>query len=208
MKLALLPFLALLAVIALASPAVAADVRDFDILGIRLGMTVTEVEVLAAASGFEKIKRSAAPSFDQAVAIENREPVNWQDYKGVQLLKFENDGESVQVFFVATPTGARAARVSYGFYGSGVTSEQMTAQVLAKYGEPDGMVGGYRVWGDTALPFTRTKASLEYNHKPAGGFGRNNIGVLTLSGPELQAESKAAITTAAAKRTTDKKPSF
>ena len=59
---------------------------------------------------------------------------------------------------------------------------------------------GYRVWGDTALPFTRTKASLEFNHKPAGGFGRNNIGTLDLSGPELQTESKSAIKTAAAER--------
>lgn len=208
MKLALLPFLALLVVSSLSSSAAAADARDFDILGIRLGMTVAEVEALATANGFGENKKSSAPSFDQAVALENREPVNWQDYKGVQLLKFENDRESGQVFFVATPTGARAARISYGFYGSGVTSEQMTAQVLAKYGEPDVTVDGYRVWGDTALPFTRTKASLEYNHKPAGGFGRNNIGTLALSGPELQAESKAAITTAAAKRATDKKSSF
>ena len=84
----------------------------------------------------------------------------------------------------------------------------MTSRVLAKYGEPDGMVGGYRVWGDTALPFTRSKASLEYNHKPAGGFGRKNIGTLDLSGPELQVESKRAIETAAAERASGKKPNF
>ena len=208
MKLALLPFLALLAVSSLSNSAAAADARGFDIIGIRLGMTVAEVEALATANGFGEIKKSAAPSFDQAVALENRELVNWQDYKGVQLLKFENDSESVQVFFVATPTGARAARISYSFYGSGVTNEQMTSRVLAKYGEPDGMVGGHRVWGDTALPFTRSKASLEYNHKPAGGFGRKNIGTLDLSGPELQVESKRAIETAAAERASGKKPNF
>lgn len=55
MRFTLLPILALFAAFTLPNPAIAADVRDFDILGIRLGMTVAEVEALATASGFEKI---------------------------------------------------------------------------------------------------------------------------------------------------------
>jgi len=208
MKLVLLPFLALFAVFTHASLAVATDARDFDILGIRLGMTVAEVEALATASGFEKIKRSAAPSFDQAVAIENREQVNWQDYTGVQKLKFENDREAVQVSLVATPTGARVFQIFYEFFGSGVTRQQMTAQVLTKYGEPDGLSGGHRLWGDTASAFSRKNAWLEYDETTVSGFGRKNVGVLTLSGPELQAESKRAIKTAAAERANGKKPTF
>ena len=101
----------------------AADAGEFDVMGIRLNMTSEEVTAIASANGFDRIKRSAAPSFDQAVAIENRQQVDFSEYEGTHTLRLENDREKVQVSFVQTPTGSRAHTIFYTFFGTGVSSE-------------------------------------------------------------------------------------
>ena len=134
MRRQLLLALAIVAGLAWAVPLKAADVRGFDILGIKLGMTVDEVKTQAKAKGFDDVKRSLAPSFEQAVALENREQVQARDYNGTLRARFGGDSEKVEVFFTQTPGGSQAARISYRFFGPGVTIDQMTAQALVRYG--------------------------------------------------------------------------
>lgn len=186
----------------------AADAGRFDVMGIRLNMTSEEVTKIASANGFDRVKRSAAPSFDQAVAIENRQQVGAGEYAGTHTLRLENDREKVQVSFVQTSTGSRVNKVYYTFFGSGVSIEQMSEQVVAKYGDPDQRGERDWVWGDTSLRFGRIEPFLEYSLEPASATSVRPIGTLTLADPSMQKESKEAIRTAAAERASGKKPTF
>lgn len=202
--------LALVVGLALApvTAAYAADAGAFDVMGIRLNMTAEEVTTIASANGFDRIKRSAAPSFDQAVAIENRQQVDFGEYAGTHTLRLENDREKVQVSFVQTPTGSRVNKIYYTFFGSGVSSEQMSDQVVAKYGDPDRRGDRDWVWGDTSLRFSRVEPYLEYSLEPASATSVKPIGTLTLADTSMQKEAKEAIRTAAAERASGKKPTF
>lgn len=186
----------------------AADAGKFDVMGIRLNMTSEEVTMIASANGFDRIKRSAAPSFDQAVAIESRQRVDAGEYAGTHTLRLENDREKVQVSFVQTPTGSRVNKVHYTFFGSGVSSEQMSEQAVAKYGDPDQRGERDWVWGDTSLQFSRVEPFLEYRLEPATATSIRPIGTLTLADPSMQKEATEAIRTAAAERANGKKPTF
>lgn len=186
----------------------AADAGKFDVMGIRLDMTSEVVTTIASANGFDRIKRSAAPSFDQAVAIEDRQQVDAGEYAGTHTLRLENDREKVQVSFVQTPTGSRVNKVHYTFFGSGVSSEQMSKQVVAKYGDPDQRGERDWVWGDTSLQFSRVEPFLEYRLEPATATSIRPIGTLTLADPSMQKEATEAIRTAAAERANGKKPTF
>lgn len=186
----------------------AADAGKFDVMGIRLNMTSDEVTAIASANGFDRIKRSAAPSFDQAVAIENRQQVDFAEYAGTHTLRLENDREKVQVSFVQTPTGSRAYTIFYTFFGTDVSSDQMRAQALQKYGEPDERGSREWIWGDTAIRYGRTKPFLEFTPDPGSIGSPKPVGTITLADPSLQKEAKEAIRTAAAERANGKKPTF
>lgn len=197
-----------LLVLAPVTAAYAADAGAFDVIGIRLNMTAEEVTTIASANGFDRIKRSAAPSFDQAVAIENRQQVDFGEYAGTHTLRLENDREKVQVSFVQTPTGSRAHTIFYTFFGTGVSSDQMGAQILEKFGEPDQRGTREWVWGDTAIRYARTKPFLEFTPDPGSMGSPKPVGTITLAGPSMQKKAKEAIRTAAAERASGKKPTF
>lgn len=89
-----------------------ADVSGFDIAGIRIGMTSEEMAALARSRGFEDIRLDLALSFDQAVALQNRQRIDFSQYAGIQTLTFKNDSEEFRVSFVQTPSGSRASSIS------------------------------------------------------------------------------------------------
>jgi hypothetical protein len=188
----------------------AADAGDFDILGIRLGMTADEVVMQARARGFDDVKRSPAPSFDQAVALENREQVLPRDYSGVQSMKFGNDREAAEVFLVQTPSGSQAARITYHFLGSDLNLDRMTALVVEKYGEPERKTDRYWLWGDTAEYATRRTAPyLEFDRNPLITFTTvQPLASLTLGHNAMRDRSRQAIAEAAAERGGGEKPRF
>ena len=82
----LLPLLALVAL--LSAGALAKDVRSWDIIGMRLGMSVSEIEAAAAARALLEKGRSKAPSFEQAVLIRKGHRIKGTDYDGMKMLKF------------------------------------------------------------------------------------------------------------------------
>lgn len=188
----------------------AADAGGFDILGIRLGMTAEEVVAQANAKGFDDVKRSPAPSFDQAVALENREQVLPRDYSGVQSMKFGNDREAAEIFLVQMPSGSQAARITYYFLGSDVNLDRMTAQVVEKYGAPERKTDRYWLWGDTAEYATRrTDPYLEFDRNPLIAFTPvQPLASLTLGHNAMQQQSRQAIAEAAAERGGGEKPRF
>lgn len=188
----------------------AVDAGNFDILGIRLGMTADEVVGHARARGFDDVKRSPAPSFDQAVALENREQVLPRDYSGVQSMKFGNDREAAEVFLVQLPSGSQAARITYYFLGSDVNLDLMTAQVVERYGEPERKTDRYWLWGDTAeYAARRTAPYLEFDRAPLIAFTPvQPLASLTLGHNAMQERSRQAIAEAAAERTGGEKPRF
>lgn len=205
-------FLALAVAAVLACPtstAAEADTTDFDVIGIRLGMTPAEVVTQAHASGFDGVKQSPAPSFEQAVALENREQVLAKDYAGVQLVKFGNDRESAEVFFVQMPSGSQVGRITYYFFGSDLSLDQMTTQVVQKYGEPEQKHDRYWLWGDTAeYAIQRQEAYLEFDRNPVVAFTPvQPLASLTLGHNGIQEDSKQAIIDAAAERR-GRKPRF
>jgi len=185
-----------------------ADASGFDIAGIRIGMTSEEVAALARSRGFKDIRSDLAPSFDQAVALQNRQKIDFSAYAGVQTMTFKSDSEEFRVSFVQTPSGSRASGISYSFFGTKVSSDQMGTNALRKYGEPDQRGSREWVWGDIAVRYARTEPFLEFAPDPASFGSVKPVGTLTLVDPSMPKESKAAIRTAAAERATGKKPTF
>ncbi len=186
----------------------AADAGGFDIAGMRIGMSSDEVAALARSQGFHDVRSDIAPSFDQAVALQNRQRIDFSQYAGVQTLMFKNDNEEFRVSFVQTPSGSRASSISYSFFGSDVSSAQMSAQALQKYGEPDQRGSREWVWGDTAIRYARTEPFLEFAPDPASFGSVRPVGTLTLVDPSMQKQALEAIKTAAAERADGKQPTF
>ena len=191
------------------APLVAADVDGFDILGIQLGMSPDEVEAQARAKGFDDVVSGTGPSFEQLVAIESREQVLPQDFSGILSMKFGSDREAAEVYFVQTPAGSQVSRVTYRFFGTGVNLDQMTDQVLEKYGQPDLERASEWLWGDTAeYALQRKGPFLEFDRDPMRVFGPQPLGYLTLADPSLRAEVNDAVAEAASQRTGGEQPRF
>lgn len=185
--------LAAVCLLATATPTSAGDVSDFDIMDIRIGMTAKEVEEVAGENRLEKSGTFPAPSFDQQAAIGNGSRVAASDYAGLQSMELESDAKQVEVFFVPSPEGPKAWKIVYRYLGSDLTREAMSDRVIETYGPPDKKVMGRAVWGDTALPFSRKSAWLEYDDNPPTARGQKPVGVLTLSDPDIERKAKAAI---------------
>lgn len=191
------------------APLVAANLDGFDILGIQLAMSPDEVETRARAKGFDDIVTGTGPSFEQLVAMQSRERVLSQGFVSVRFMKFGNDREIVEVFFVQTPAGSQVSQVAYRFVGSGVNLDQMTDQVLEKYGQPDLQRGDQWMWGDTAEYVQQRKEPyLEFDRAPMRIFGRQPLGNLTLGDPSLKATADDAVAQAASERTGGELPQF
>mgnify|MGYP005855427807 CR=1 FL=1 len=172
---------------------VAGDVNSFDVMGLRIGMTADEVEAVAGSKGLAKSGAFPAPSFEQQVALGNGGRVAANDYAGLQSMTLEGEREQVEVFFFATPEGPRAWKIVYRHTSSELTREAMAERVLKTYGPPDKEVMGRAVWGDTALPFSRKSAWLEYDDNPPAAHGPKPVGTLTLADPAFAREMKEAV---------------
>lgn len=203
--------LALAIAVGLFSPAplAAADVEGFDILGIQLGMSPDKVEAQVRAKDFDDIVTGTGPSFEQLVAMQSRERVLSQDFVSVSFMRFGSDREVVEVFFVQTPAGSQVSQIAYRFVGAGVNLDQMTDQVLEKYGPPDLERGDQWMWGDTAEYVQQRKGPyLEFDRDPMRLFGPQPLGNLTLGDPSLKAAANDAMAEAASQRTGGEQPRF
>ncbi len=187
--------LAVLTLILVPNLSLAADPAKFDLLGFKLGMTADEAERVARASQFTNIRTTVGPSFDQAVALQRRELIRGQDYKGVNLLKAERKDALVQLFFTPTREAPRVFKIELELLPS---AGELRKQMLLKFAEPDKRADREWLWGDTEEFFyARAKPYLEFQPSPFSPTAPRPIARFILGDPALQKQSGDAIKAAA-----------
>jgi len=176
----------------------AADPSSFEVMGLRLGMSTSEVEAAGAENGFAIVGRDPAPSFKQAIAQRRGQRINGNSYTGVNKIRLARDDVQVEAFFTPTPNGPRLYQVAANVFeaDSGV---DLGKEIITKYGEPDERGEREWLWGDTGIFYTRTEPYLEFQPKPVGATRPKPVGRLILADPALQKRSKEVIADEAAK---------
>lgn len=180
-----------------AGPSLAADAARFELLGFKLGMTAEQVERVARDSQFTNIRKDSGPSFEQAVALQRRELVRGQDYRGIRMLKAERKDVLLQVFFAVAADAPRAFKFEIEVLPG---ANDLAARLTAKYAEPDKRTERAWLWGDTAEFFyARTNAYLEYHPKPFSLSGGKSIARFILVDPSINKRAEEAVKAAAGK---------
>ena len=181
---------------AVPSPALASSVEEFDVIGMRLGMSVAEIEKAAADHALTEDHRQTAPSFEQKVAKSRGERIRSKDYAAIRSLRFVSDVDEVIVKFVATADGERAFRIMHMLLDTTVKADDLVAQMEATYGAPDAKHGDDWLWGDTHRDAVRRSAPfLEFSLRPQtrSKSMRKPVGLITLEDSTLPKETKAAV---------------
>lgn len=109
---------------------------DFDVAGVRLGMTPEEARTALASSGFSIGSDSMADSWNARVATEAGKFVNTPKDNTRAVYATEAEGpeyQKVEVIYEITATGSRAKKVEYSRPGE---QGSIIALAKAKYGEP------------------------------------------------------------------------
>ena len=194
----LIPIVVSILLLSAVGVAKAADVRSFDVMGMKLGMSVAEIEAAAVASGLVEKGRMKAPSFEQAVALRWKQVVDPKNYRGLRKLEFESGAQHVEVDFVATPDGSKAYMVHYIITDPDLSPDKLSEELEERYGPPDKQTARAWTWGDVAALPLRTDPNLEYRIAPTTTLvGRTAVGALTLRDPQLSKQSRARIEEAA-----------
>ena len=168
----------------------AGDPSAYEVLGMKPGMTMDQIEVALRAQKLDSIKVVRAPSFEQSVALARKEPVTSSTYDGVQTLRAENDSVSVQVFFVPMKGGPVAAKITAEIFSE---ADNLSKTLVAKYGKPAEKTEREWLWGDAAAFYARTKAYLEFRPNPASATARKPVAIMVTGDPSLEKSSRAAI---------------
>lgn len=177
--------------------AVFADsVEEFDVVGMKLGMSVAEIEQAAVRHGLTEDNRKVAPSFEQRVEIARGAFLQATEYAAVRSLLYVSDTAQVTVNFVATADGERTYRISHMMLDATMKNADVAKQVEAEYGAPDKKYENEWLWGDTTrYAAQRTTPFLELRIRPrkrAKNMQRP-AGMVTLADPELPKQTKAAV---------------
>lgn len=177
----------------------AADPSSFEVMGLRLGMSASEVEVAGEENGFDIVGHDLAPSFKQAVAQRRGQRINGNSYTGVNKIKLARDDAEVEAYFTPTPDGPRLYQVAANVLE--VDDEvDLGKEIITKYGEPDERSEREWLWGDTGMFYARTEPYLEFQPRPASATRPQPVGRLMLADPVLKNGSQEAIADEAAKQ--------
>ncbi len=76
-------------------------------MGLRLGITAEEALAVAASKDLAQVRRTPAPSYEQAVSVELHRHVPVPEYEGVRWIKLGGDRETVALVFAPSPDGAQ-----------------------------------------------------------------------------------------------------
>lgn len=188
---------ALLAV-ALVAPftVLATSITDFDVAGMKLGMSVAEIEEAAAKHGLTVDYRGPGPSFAQRVAIAQGERVAGKDYTAVRELRLVSETEDIQVRFVATPKGEKVYYVNRMLLDRSLKPDALGARFEEQYGKPDIKRDKEWVWGDTSYySADRAGSYLEFSIRPMtrSKSMKRPVVQLTLIDPTMPKRVKAAV---------------
>ncbi len=122
-------------------PANLADPRNFDVGGVRLGMTVREAQSALRAAGYtDGGPRTDQPSYIGEVMWAWQSNYGWKGNTNDRTLRelvWNRGAEEITVSLIALPDGPRVQSVFYhAKEDARVTKEDFTKRVLQKYGEP------------------------------------------------------------------------
>lgn len=176
----------------------AADPSSFEVMGLRLGMSASEVEAAGEENGFDIVGRDLAPSFKQAVAQRRGQPINGNSYTGVNKIRLARDDAQVEAFFTPTPEGPRLYQVAANVLEAD-NDVELGKELVTKYGEPDERGEREWLWGDTGAFYMRSKPYLEFQPSPVTATRPHPVGRLILADPALRIRAQDAITDEVAK---------
>lgn len=176
----------------------AADPSSFEVLGLRLGMSASEVEAAGEKNGFDIVGRDLAPSFKQAVAQMRGQRINGNSYTGVNKIRLARDDAQVEAFFTPTPEGPRLYQVAANVLDAD-NDVELGKELVTKYGEPDKRGEREWLWGDTGAFYMRSKPYFEFQPSPVSATSPHPVGRLILADPALRIRAQDAITDEAAK---------
>lgn len=119
----------------------AADPRNKDIAGVRLGMTVKQAQAALRAAGYvDQGPRDSQPSYANRVMSEWQSRYGFQgagNDRAPQELLWRKGEEEIRVTLIALPDGPQVNMVWYwAKEGAPISIEEFTRRVLSKYGEP------------------------------------------------------------------------
>jgi len=181
-----------------------APVGTFDVAGVKLGMTPEETRAALKAGGFTP--QTTDPTQDSWASVVSRRVVERisgkMDESKVPMFTRAGrpQGEQVEVWYTATPEGARATSIEYTMPTNRMERAAFVAGVSAKYGRPtteDPVHGLYCTrgesscvtYGNRVLPHLLTESSYSvHSIKLMEGMRY---------GDELRARSAAAVEAAA-----------
>ena len=176
--------------------ALAASISDVDVAGMKLGMSVAEIEEAAARHGLTIDYRGPGPSFAQRVAIAQGERVAGKDYAAVRELRLVSETEDIQVRFVATPQGEKVYYVTRMLLDRSLKPDALGARFEKQYGEPDIKRDKEWVWGDTSYYASdRVAPYLELRIRPMtrSKSMKRPVVQLTLTDPTIPKRIRAAV---------------
>lgn len=171
---------------------------QFEIQGLHAGMSLDQVEQAVEQQKLGTPKLRRAPSFEQEVALARKRRVAVSEYDGVQTLRAGDGQRRIDVFFVPTPNGPVAAKITIEVYG-GTSADEFSKKLVSKFGPPDRKSDRDWLWGDTGMFYARTKPYLEFQPKPVSATATKPVGRLILADPALQRRSQEAVANEARK---------
>jgi hypothetical protein len=183
--------------LAATSPGVA-DPSTFEIMGLKLGMTASQIETAAEEAGFAVAGRDPGPSFEQVVAQKRGQRVSGAAYTAVNKINLVRDDAHIEVFFVPTAEGSRAYQIAANILNVR-NGTDLTDDIIARYGQPEQRGQREWLWGDTDMFYARTKPYLEFQPNPVSATAPKPVARLILADPALQKRSRKAIASEAGK---------
>ena len=117
-------------------PADASDPRNFDIAGVRLGMTPDQVKAAIAVAGYTIKNMGEQNSFDTAVrSMVSTGPNLTRINVPIFINASGKNQQELSVEFLALPEGPRVHRIEYQMNSMDMTEEAFGAQIFRKYGD-------------------------------------------------------------------------
>ncbi len=159
----------------------AEEKKPFEIYGIRLGMTLTQVEEMAETMSLAEVQRNKAPSKEQVEAKRRGELVVPSAYKLVRKIKFKGNGDELEVQFNHKSDTPEVSLVQLVSDASKETATEDEAALIEQYGQPNAR--GYKslIWGGTEPLPLRTQPSLEYRMDTVSSLsGKSDVSILVL----------------------------
>ena len=172
------------ALLALSLSAYAAP--DWDIVGIRLGMNVTQARAAISAHAPKAQTTDYARRFAYSDGVKQLQAPEFLSSVTAQTQNSNNTSETIEVMFSAPPMEQRVIRVirTLALHGDPISMDRASASVLQKYGKPQrsfdasgrGAIlrwneSGKPVCGDTSPTAAEARLAPSVDNSPSGlGF--------------------------------------